>query len=211
MLLRPIHITSESNSDIKDQGRSLSASGPEAGCGTDTSHCIETQEPSIRDSAMQKAGRSGTSSTDSQNRNEEFNNGPDRRRLFLITDEESFEKKAILWSCKQKFCGISVFKNPFFYIFTWSWLFSQLAYLIPTFHLVARAKTLGIDMTDASYLISVAGKKASFNLTNKQKGLINFFMCVCLTQETLSVCWKILIFKSRCSVAKAPEAKRNPR
>lgn len=206
MLLRPIHITSESNSDIKDQG-----SGPEAVCGTETSHCIETQEPSIRDSAIQKAGRPGTSLTDSQNRNEGFNNGPNRHRLFLITDEESSEKKATLWSCKQKFCSISLFKNPFFYIFTWSWLFSQLAYLIPTFHLVARAKTLGIDMTDASYLISVAGKKASFNLTNKQKGLINFFICVCLTQETLSVCWKILIFKSRCSVAKAPEAKGNPR
>nr|XP_019586031.1 PREDICTED: monocarboxylate transporter 5 isoform X1 [Rhinolophus sinicus] len=157
MLLRPIHITSESNSDIKDQGSSFSASGPEAVCGTETSHCIETQEPSIRDSAVQKAGRPGTSLTDSQDRNEEFNNGPNRRPLFLITDEESFEKKAILWSCKQKFCGISLFKNPFFYIFTWSWLFSQLAYLIPTFHLVARAKTLGIDMTDASYLISVAG------------------------------------------------------
>ncbi|ELK30773.1 Monocarboxylate transporter 5 [Myotis davidii] len=35
--------------------------------------------------------------------------------------------------------------------------FCQLAYLIPTFHLVARAKTLGIDMMDASYLVSVAG------------------------------------------------------
>ncbi|KAB1273148.1 Monocarboxylate transporter 5 [Camelus dromedarius] len=47
--------------------------------------------------------------------------------------------------------------NPFFYIFTWSFLLSQLAYFIPTFHLVARAKTLGIDIMDASYLVSVAG------------------------------------------------------
>lgn len=169
MLLRPIHITSESNSGIRDKGSSLSARGPEAVCETETLPCTETQEPTIRDSATQKCGQPGTSLTDSQNRNEEFNNGPSRRRLFLITDEESFEKKAILWSYKQQFCDISVFKNPFFYIMMWSFLFSQLAYLITTFHLVARAKTLGIDMMDASYLISIAGKKAYFNLTNKQK------------------------------------------
>ncbi|KYO33137.1 monocarboxylate transporter 5 [Alligator mississippiensis] len=47
--------------------------------------------------------------------------------------------------------------NPFFCIFTWSFLFSQLAYFIPTFHLAARARTLGIDNMSASYLISVAG------------------------------------------------------
>ncbi|XP_020856647.1 monocarboxylate transporter 5 isoform X2 [Phascolarctos cinereus] len=51
----------------------------------------------------------------------------------------------------------SPLKNPLFYIFTWCMLFSQLAYFIPIFHLVARAKTLGIDTMDASYLISMAG------------------------------------------------------
>lgn len=176
MLLRPIHITSESNSDIKDKGSSLPASGPEAAvCGTEASPYNGTQESTTKNSTMQRAGQLGTSLTDSQKQNEEFNNGPNRNRPFLVTTEESCEKKAVLWSCKQKCCDISLFKNPFFYIFTWSLLFSQLAYLIPTFHLVARAKTLGIDMTDASYLISVAGKKAYFTTTSRdKKGLIHF-------------------------------------
>ncbi|XP_019401797.1 PREDICTED: monocarboxylate transporter 5 isoform X1 [Crocodylus porosus] len=52
---------------------------------------------------------------------------------------------------------LSLLKDPFFCIFTWSFLFSQLAYFIPTFHLAARARTLGIDNMSASYLISVAG------------------------------------------------------
>uniref|UniRef100_A0A8B9S6C5 Solute carrier family 16 member 4 n=1 Tax=Apteryx owenii TaxID=8824 RepID=A0A8B9S6C5_APTOW len=51
----------------------------------------------------------------------------------------------------------SPLKDPVFCIFTWSFLFSQLAYFVPTFHLVARARTLGISSMDASYLISVAG------------------------------------------------------
>ncbi|XP_012607058.2 monocarboxylate transporter 5 isoform X1 [Microcebus murinus] len=157
MLLRPIHIKSENNSDIKDKGGSLSASDPEALCGTETTHCNETQESTIKDSTMQKAGQPGTSLMASQNQSEELNNGPNRKRLLLISNEESYEKNAILWSCKQKLFDISLFRNPFFYIFTWSFLLSQLAYFIPTFHLVARAKTLDIDIMDASYLVSVAG------------------------------------------------------
>ncbi|XFF98664.1 hypothetical protein AB1E19_002289 [Capra hircus] len=90
MLLRPIYIKSKSNSDIKDES-SLSPSGPEAACGTETSCCNEIQELAIRDSIMHKERRPG------------------------------------------------------------------LAYFIPTFHLVARAKTLGINIMDASYLVSVAG------------------------------------------------------
>ncbi|KAM7171403.1 monocarboxylate transporter 5 isoform 3-T4 [Macrochelys suwanniensis] len=59
--------------------------------------------------------------------------------------------------CRQPLLDFSLLKDPFFCIFAWSFLFSQLAYFIPTFHLAARAKTLGIDSMDASYLISVAG------------------------------------------------------
>ncbi|KAM7053900.1 LOW QUALITY PROTEIN: monocarboxylate transporter 5 [Molossus nigricans] len=136
MHLRPIRITSKSNSDRKDKGSSLVASGPEAGCGTDTPHCNEFNRL--------------------QNQNEEVNNRPNRK-LFLITNEASSEQKVIWWSCKQTLCGISLLKNPFFCIFTWSLLFGQWAYFIPTSHLVARAKILGIDMMDASYLISLAG------------------------------------------------------
>ncbi|XP_034623431.1 monocarboxylate transporter 5 isoform X1 [Trachemys scripta elegans] len=58
---------------------------------------------------------------------------------------------------RQPLLDFSLLKDPFFCIFAWSFLFSQLAYFIPTFHLAARAKTLGIDSMDASYLISVAG------------------------------------------------------
>ncbi|XP_074226239.1 monocarboxylate transporter 5 isoform X2 [Camelus bactrianus] len=157
MLLRPIHIKRESNSTLNDKGSSLSASGPETACGTETSCCNEIQESALRDSTKQKAGRHGISLTVSHNQNEDFNNGPNRNRMFLKTNEESYGKKAISWSCKQKLFDVSLFKNPFFYIFTWSFLLSQLAYFIPTFHLVARAKTLGIDIMDASYLVSVAG------------------------------------------------------
>ncbi|KAM5294628.1 LOW QUALITY PROTEIN: monocarboxylate transporter 5 [Glossophaga mutica] len=145
-LLRPIHITSQHNSDVQDKGSSLSASGLEAACGPDTSHCDVTQASPVRD---------GTNATDSQDQNEEVNNGPKRNRLFLVMNEESFEQKGISWSCKQ-LCDASLLKDPFFCIFTRSFLFSQLANTILTFHLVAN-RTLGIDLMDASYLVSTAG------------------------------------------------------
>ncbi|XP_036958897.1 monocarboxylate transporter 5 [Acanthopagrus latus] len=58
---------------------------------------------------------------------------------------------------KTKVLDFSLLKNPFFCIYTWSLVFSQLAYFIPYFHLSARARTLGIDAMDASFIISVAG------------------------------------------------------
>ncbi|NXX96151.1 MOT5 protein, partial [Centropus bengalensis] len=57
----------------------------------------------------------------------------------------------------QPLLDFSPLKDPLFCIFTWSFLFSHLAYFVPMFHLVARARTLGISSMDASYLISVAG------------------------------------------------------
>ncbi|XP_044094814.1 monocarboxylate transporter 5 isoform X2 [Neovison vison] len=146
MLLRSIHIKSENNSDIKNKGSSLSVSNPEAVGTTEMSSCDKTQEATITESATQKARQHGTNLIVSQY--EEFNNEP---------NGDSYEKEATSCSYKQKLCDISLLKNPFFYIFTWSFLFSQLAYFIPTFHLVARARTLGIDMMDASFLVSVAG------------------------------------------------------
>ncbi|KAJ8017205.1 hypothetical protein DPEC_G00015390 [Dallia pectoralis] len=58
---------------------------------------------------------------------------------------------------KNKILDLSLLKNPFFCIFTWSLVFSQLAYFIPYFHLSACARNLGIDAMDASFIISVAG------------------------------------------------------
>ncbi|XP_051758328.1 monocarboxylate transporter 5 [Ctenopharyngodon idella] len=57
----------------------------------------------------------------------------------------------------QKILDFSLLRNPFFCIYTWSLVFSQLAYFIPYFHLSARARNLGIDPMDASFIISVAG------------------------------------------------------
>lgn len=153
MLLRPIHIKSENNSDIKNEDSSLSASNPGAVGATETSSCNETQEATIRDSAMQKARQPGTGLTVSQNK--ELNNEP---------TGDGYEK----------LFDASLLKNPFFYIFTWSLLLSQLAYFVPTFHLVARARTLGIDIMDASFLVSVAGKKAHFDLKLKRKNELSF-------------------------------------
>ncbi|XP_077567053.1 monocarboxylate transporter 5 [Stigmatopora nigra] len=56
-----------------------------------------------------------------------------------------------------KVLDFSLLKDPFFCIYTWSLVFSQLAYFIPYFHLSARARNLGIDPMDASFIISVAG------------------------------------------------------
>ncbi|XP_024662131.1 monocarboxylate transporter 5 [Maylandia zebra] len=58
---------------------------------------------------------------------------------------------------KAKVLDFSLLKDPFFCIYTWSLVFSQLAYFIPYFHLSARARTLDIDAMDASFIISVAG------------------------------------------------------
>ncbi|XP_063065708.1 monocarboxylate transporter 5 [Engraulis encrasicolus] len=58
---------------------------------------------------------------------------------------------------KPKALDFSLLKNPFFCIYTWSLVFSQLAYFIPYFHLSARARNLGIDPMDASFIISLAG------------------------------------------------------
>lgn len=57
-----------------------------------------------------------------------------------------------------KVLDFSLLKDPFFCIYTWSLVFSQLAYFIPYFHLSARARNLGIDAMDASFIISVAGE-----------------------------------------------------
>ncbi|XP_031230989.1 monocarboxylate transporter 5 [Mastomys coucha] len=169
MLLRPIYIQPNSNSDIENKGSILSATGPktetanyneaqpEVSHKTETSNYNEAQESFIKDSTMKKSGQPTNTLTVLENQSEEFSDRPQRNRLLLRSNDKSYKEKFVSWNCKQKLLDISLFRNPFFYIFTWSFLLSQLAYFIPTFHLVARAKTLGIDIMDASYLVSVAG------------------------------------------------------
>lgn len=67
---------------------------------------------------------------------------------------------------KAKLLDFSLLKDPFFCIYTWSLVFSQLAYFIPYFHLSARARNLGIDAMDASFIISVAGEANISHLIN---------------------------------------------
>ncbi|XP_041955561.1 monocarboxylate transporter 5 isoform X1 [Alosa sapidissima] len=69
----------------------------------------------------------------------------------------SLHEKASCENQKNKALDFSLLKNPFFCIYTWSLVFSQLAYFIPYFHLSARARNLGIDAMDASFIISLAG------------------------------------------------------
>ncbi|NXO44996.1 MOT5 protein, partial [Locustella ochotensis] len=57
----------------------------------------------------------------------------------------------------QPLLDFSPLKDPVFFIFTWSFLFSHLAYFVPFFHLVARARTLGVGSRDGSLLIAAAG------------------------------------------------------
>ncbi|NXY13077.1 MOT5 protein, partial [Atrichornis clamosus] len=57
----------------------------------------------------------------------------------------------------QPLLDFSPLKDPVFFIFTWSFLFSHLAYFVPFFHLAARARTLGMSSRDGSYLIAVDG------------------------------------------------------
>ncbi|XP_075837769.1 monocarboxylate transporter 5 isoform X2 [Microtus pennsylvanicus] len=157
MLLRPIRTETVNNSGIKNKGSSLSATGSEASDRTETSYCNETQESCIQNISMKKSEQLTKDLTVLEHQSEEFGNGPHRNRLSLMSNDKSYQKKFVSWKCKQNLLDISLFRNPFFYIFTWSFLLSQLAYFVPTFHLVARAKTLGIDIMDASYLVSVAG------------------------------------------------------
>lgn len=63
-----------------------------------------------------------------------------------------------IMATESKLLDFSLLKDPFFCIYTWSLVFSQLAYFIPYFHLSARARNLDIDAMDASFIISVAGE-----------------------------------------------------
>ncbi|KAH0618722.1 hypothetical protein JD844_018165 [Phrynosoma platyrhinos] len=84
-------------------------------------------------------------------------NQANSQRFFPNKEENVKSQLSPPLPSKQCPLDFSHLKNPFFYIFAWSFLFSQLAYFIPTFHLAARAKTLGIDPMDTAYIITVAG------------------------------------------------------
>ncbi|XP_068946506.1 monocarboxylate transporter 5 isoform X2 [Petaurus breviceps papuanus] len=130
MLLRPINIKREEHVATRspDEVRSLEVPASADRQGPLTGHCLVSKD----EQTGQGAAISGCQDD----------------------DEKVFSNKP---QCQKQLINFSLFKNPLFYIFTGCFLFSQLAYFIPTFHLVARAKTLGIDTMDASYLISMTG------------------------------------------------------
>lgn len=171
MLLRPIHIKGESGSDVKERSNNVSASVSKSVFETETSDFNEVYALTAGDSRSHKAGQHSTSFIASQNQSRESDNGPNRNIELSPMNNES-DEKVTSRHCKCQLFDISLFKNPLFYIFTWSFLLSQLAYFIPTFHLVARAKTLGIDIMQASYLVSMAGKK---NLLSHPQKRISFY------------------------------------
>lgn len=83
---------------------------------------------------------------------------------------------------KTKVLDFSLLKDPFFCIYTWSLVFSQLAYFIPYFHLSARARNLDIDAMDASFIISVAGEARRWVCESQDTTLVfrewkNLFIC----------------------------------
>ncbi|NXM35721.1 MOT5 protein, partial [Oxyruncus cristatus] len=84
---------------------------------------------------------------------------PDRSSPETATEAKSSNKPlpATKKETSQPLLDLSPLKDPVFFVFTWSFLFSHLAYFVPFFHLVARARTLGMISMDGSYLISVAG------------------------------------------------------
>ncbi|NWU80339.1 MOT5 protein, partial [Onychorhynchus coronatus] len=84
---------------------------------------------------------------------------PDRSSPETATEAKGSNKPlpATKKETSQPLLDLSPLKDPVFFIFTWSFLFSHLAYFVPFFHLVARAKTLGMSSMDGSYLIAVAG------------------------------------------------------
>nr|XP_048299395.1 monocarboxylate transporter 5 isoform X3 [Myodes glareolus] len=98
MLLRPIHTETVNNSDIKNKGSSLSATGSEASDRTET-YCNDTQESSIQGISMKKSDQLTKNLTVLEHQGEEFGNGPHRNRLLLMSNDKSYQKKFVSWKC----------------------------------------------------------------------------------------------------------------
>ncbi|NXF85201.1 MOT5 protein, partial [Eubucco bourcierii] len=162
MLLRPASTQPPPRSSAAHPapGPLVAEKDPESldGCLDEASHgetqLHSAQDPPSTEGLLMCQGRDATS--------------PGGRLEAAPTDSSAAEtstkaqgsSKALLAAGKAKsqpLLDFSPLKDPLFGIFTWSFFFSHLAYFVPFFHLVARARTLGISSMDASYLIAVAG------------------------------------------------------
>ncbi|NWQ64708.1 MOT5 protein, partial [Neopipo cinnamomea] len=164
LLLRPIS-TRRSSATNRDCASSVTQKGPETpdGCLDGTTHG-ELHPPGAQE--LPTAGRlllsHGKGVSDPINPpalGELEKPSPDRSSPGTATEAKRSNKPlpAAKKETSQPLLDLSPLKDPVFFIFTWSFLFSHLAYFVPFFHLVARARTLGMSSMDGSYLISVAG------------------------------------------------------
>uniref|UniRef100_S4RAV5 Solute carrier family 16 member 4 n=1 Tax=Petromyzon marinus TaxID=7757 RepID=S4RAV5_PETMA len=169
MLLRPIHLLD----DLGSAQIEKSAHGPgnEDQAGDIAIVCPAQGER--RGAAEQEQNSDGASrgaeAESERRRTANSGNNPQRvsarRKCQRVHVEVADERGAT--SCppcggqepksEEKLLDISLLREPLFHVYTWSVVFSQLAYFIPYFHLAARAQTLGIDPMKASLIISMAG------------------------------------------------------
>ncbi|KFW01266.1 Monocarboxylate transporter 5, partial [Eurypyga helias] len=161
MLLRPVRTHQRSSPKNPDGGSSMAKKDSETldGCLDETAH---------REIKLHSAQNLPTTEGVKMPRGRDVS-GPALERLEkpsmdscspeIATEVERSYKSLPLREKEnsQPLLDFSPLKDPVFCIFTWSFLFSHLAYFVPTFHLAARARTLGISSMDASYLIAVAG------------------------------------------------------
>uniref|UniRef100_A0A8D0F638 Solute carrier family 16 member 4 n=1 Tax=Strix occidentalis caurina TaxID=311401 RepID=A0A8D0F638_STROC len=145
MLLRPVSTQPPQRSSAKNQNRGALTAKEDSealeGCLDETTH-REIQRRSAQDLPTTEG------LTMSHGRDV---SGAENTPAWERLEKPPMDKNS------QPLLDFSPLKDPVFCIFTWSFLFSHLAYFVPIFHLVARARTLGISSMDASYLISVAG------------------------------------------------------
>ncbi|NXG12200.1 MOT5 protein, partial [Sakesphorus luctuosus] len=161
LLLRPSN-TQSSSATNQDCGSSVAQKDPEtlAGCLDGSTHrelhFESAQELPAMERLLMSHGKDASDPTDPP--------ALEKPNLGSCSSETATEAKrsnkplpVTNKETSQPLLDLSPLKDPVFFIFTWSFLFSHLAYFVPYFHLVARARTLGMSSMDGSYLISVAG------------------------------------------------------
>ncbi|NWH82096.1 MOT5 protein, partial [Piaya cayana] len=160
MLLRPISTQPPPRSPAKNRDRESRKAKKDSetvtGCLDETTHgeieLCSAQDLPTTEGRLMSHGRdvSGPVNTSEELEKSPLGTGTKAKRSHTPLPPTEKENS-------QPLVDFSPLKDPVFCIFTWSFLFSHLAYFVPMFHLVARARTLGVSSMDASYLISVAG------------------------------------------------------
>ncbi|NXI54045.1 MOT5 protein, partial [Chloroceryle aenea] len=166
MLLRPASTQLPQHSSASNQDRGSSGakedSEPLEGCLDESNHrelelCSTQDLPTTERLPSHSRDASGLVDTTALERLEKPPRGSCSPEIAPEAKRSSKALPLTETENSQPLLDFSPLKDPVFCIFTWSFLFSHLAYFVPIFHLVARARTLGISSMDASYLISVAG------------------------------------------------------